>query len=95
MNDHRAAVACRVASAVGGAYLFAWGSTALGAALLAWLGMARSEAVTLFSMLSYVIYLVAALWAVAARRLWRVAAVLFAGGAAMTALAHQLGRSVS
>lgn len=91
----RCALWARALVAIVFAYAFAWGVCALGAALLAWAGVARSEAVMVFAVAGFLVYLAAALWAVATRRLLRTAVVLGGGGVAMTLLArlavHQLG----
>lgn len=72
----------RVLAAVGGGYAFtsawvAFASTALPLAT----PMARSEAVLLSSMLGFVVYLIALIWAFAERAMWRVWAVFMGGGA--------------
>lgn len=77
------------------AYGFAWGVCALGAVLLAWAGMARSEAVMVFALAGFLVYLVAALWAVATRRLLRTALLLAGGGLLLTWLAHALARQLA
>ena len=87
-----AGLVSRIAAAVLVGYVFAWGGSALGAALLAGFGVARSEAVLAFSMLGFVIYLVAALWAFAARRVWMAWLALAGGGAVMTGLGRLLVR---
>ncbi|WP_157666608.1 iron uptake protein [Bordetella genomosp. 13] len=74
------------------AYGFAWGVCALGAVLLARAGMARSEAVMVFAMAGFLVYLVAALWAIATRRLLRTALVLGGGGLLLTLLARVLAQ---
>lgn len=71
----------RVIGAVAGGYAFsaawvAFASTALPLAT----PMARSEAVLLSSMLGFVVYLAALIWAFAERALWRVWAVFVGGG---------------
>jgi hypothetical protein len=80
----------RVAAAIFGGYLFAWGCAALGSVSLAGLGMARSEAVVSATMPAFVAYLVATVWAFAARRVGRVWLTLAGGGGLMTLLAHRL-----
>jgi hypothetical protein len=80
------ATTSRVTAAVLGGYAFtaAWVALAATGLPLA-TGMARSEAVLLSSMLGFVVYLVALIWAFAARALWRIWAV-FIGGAALALL---------
>lgn len=92
---HAAIIGLRIACALAGAYLFAWGATAFGAALLVLLGVARSEAVMVASMLSYIVYVAGGLWAFAEPRLVRVMLLLVAGGAAMLAASEQLARNAA
>lgn len=80
----------RIAAAVIGGYAFAWGFAALGSMLLARFGMARTEAIVTATMLGFVVYLAAILWAFAARRLGIVWLVLAGGGTVATGLAHWL-----
>jgi hypothetical protein len=87
----RLAVTLRVLGAVLGGYAFSAAFVALLAlALPRVTGLPRSEAVLLASMLGFLVYLVALIWAFAERRLWRPWAVFIAGTASavllMTAL---------
>lgn len=91
----RGALGARALVAVVLAYGFTWGVCALGAALLVWAGMARSEAVMVFAMVGFLIYLVAALWVVATRRLLRTAVVLGGAGLLFTLVAHLFARQLS
>ena len=78
--EHRSVrVTQRVLLAVGGGYALRAVIVMLMGWLLAALGMARSEAVTLSMMLGFVLYLVVLIWAFAERRLLRLWLVL--GGA--------------
>jgi hypothetical protein len=75
--------ALRVTGAVLGGYAFSAACVALASVTLPLAtGMAHSEAVLLASMLGFVLYLVALIWAFAERVLWRVWGV-FAGGGAL------------
>ncbi|HSW04721.1 hypothetical protein [Aquabacterium sp.] len=80
------AMSLRVSGAVLGGYAFSAACVALAATALPRItGMARSEAVLLSSLLGFLLYLVALLWAFAERATWRVWAV-FVGGAAVALL---------
>ncbi|KAF1719566.1 iron uptake protein [Pseudoxanthomonas wuyuanensis] len=81
----RLQLALRVSAAVLGGYGFAWGFIAAGASLTYAAGMGFHDAEFLASMLGVLAFLVAFLWAFAARRLWVVWAVLAGGGAALAA----------
>ncbi|MBG6082941.1 iron uptake protein [Rubrivivax gelatinosus] len=83
----RTQIVSRVLAAVAGGYAFCWGLSALGVAGLYAAGMAFHDAEHLSAMLAFVAYLAVFLWAVAARSLVRVWAVLLAGGAAMAGAA--------
>jgi len=78
-------LAARVAAAVFGGYAFAWGLIAAGASLMFAAGMDFHDAEFLSSLLGVLAFLVAFLWAIAARRLWLVWTVLLAGGALLAA----------
>lgn len=75
----------RVAAAVLGGYAFAWGFIAACASLMFAAGMGFHDAEFLASLLGVLAFLVAFLWAFAARRLWVVWAVLAGGGAVLAA----------
>lgn len=80
------AMALRVLGAVGGGYALTALTVATAAAVLARLGMVRSEAVVLSAMLGFIGYLVLLLWAfsvTSTARLWLALAV---GAAAMGAV---------
>ncbi|MCH2393942.1 hypothetical protein [Oceanibaculum sp.] len=79
-------LAFRLLSIVVGGYFLSAALTALGAAGLVSLGMDRSEAVVLMSMLGFIIYLLVLIWAFAERRLPRLLAVTLGG----TAVGHGL-----
>ncbi|MEM6647235.1 MAG: hypothetical protein AAF730_13385 [Bacteroidota bacterium] len=72
----------RVLLAVVGGYLLTEAVVSLLAALLATLGMVRTEAVVLSMMLGFVIYLLLLLWAFAEQRLVRLW-IVFGGGTAL------------
>lgn len=86
----RSAALWRVAAAVLGGYAFCWGLIALGVAGLFALGMPFEDAEQLSSMLAWLAYLVAFLWAFGAARLAPVWTVLAGGGALMAGLASLL-----
>lgn len=76
-SDHRVepswfVLVCRVVLVIVGGYAAAAGFVAGAAVMLPVLGMARSEAVTLASMLGFIVYLGLLLWGFAERRLWRL-----------------------
>lgn len=77
------------------AYGFTWGICALGAVLLTCAGMVRSEAVMVFALAGFLIYLVAALWAVATPRLWRTALLLAGSGVLSTIIAYALASQLA
>lgn len=89
----RMQLAARVAAAVLGGYAFAWGFIAACASLMFAGGMGFHDAEFLASLLGVLAFLVAFLWAFAARRLWVVWAVL-AGGGALSAAAGSLVQSL-
>jgi len=76
----------RVAAAVLGGYAFAWGFIATCASLMFAAGMGFHDAEFLASLLGVLAFLVAFLWAFAARRLWVVWMVLTVGAALLAAL---------
>ena len=89
-----AGIAARVVLALGGGYALTAAGVLLLAVALAALGMARSEAVVLASMLGFLIYLGVLLWAFAEPRLPRVVAVLLGGTALYGALLWQLPAAI-
>ena len=80
----------RVAAALAGGYAFTWGVIALGMAALFGAGMAFHDAQGLASLLGFLVFLCAFLWAFAARSLPTVWAVLAGGGVLMSAAASWL-----
>lgn len=82
----RQRIAARVGAAVLGGYAFAWGIVAAGASLMFAAGMSFHDAEFLASLLGVLAFLVAFLWAFAARRLWVVWTVLAGGGALLAAV---------
>ena len=76
-------VALRVVGAVFGGYALTALAVATASAVLARLGMTRSEAVVLAAMLGFVLYLVLLLWAFSVKSTARLWLVLAAGMAAM------------
>lgn len=87
VSPSRVQVVSRVLAAVVGGYAFCWGLSALGVAGLYGAGMDFHDAEHLSAMLAFLAYLAVFLWAIAARSLVRVWAVLLAGGAAMAGAA--------
>ena len=83
-------LALRVLAIVAGGYFLSAALVALSAAGLAGLGMARSEAVILMTMLGFVLYLLVLIWGFAERSLTRLLAVTLAGAAMGQALVHWL-----
>lgn len=72
MARYRWAVVSRALAAVAGGYgLSAAFAAAFGLACAHWCGMGKADAVTLSTMLSFVVFAVAVLWAFACRSAWR------------------------
>ena len=86
----RLAALWRALAAIGGGYAFCWGFVALGVAGLYALGMSFHDAEHLSSILAFLVYVMAFLWAFTARSLLRVWAVLAGGGVLMAVLASLL-----
>lgn len=82
----------RISGAVLGGYAFSAALVALAAFVLMFIGMARSEAVVLASMLGFVLYLGVLLWAFSVRSLARLWAVLVLGTAGCALAASQLAQ---
>lgn len=80
----------RITAAVFGGYAFSAALIALLAVLMPVAGMARGEAALLASMLGFLIYLVALIWAFAERSVGRVWAVLPGGAVLAYALMRLL-----
>ena len=100
MNDTRPArhhthVVLRIAAALLGGYAFVWGVTSFGIAGLVALGVAYDQAQTSLTLLAFLVFLGVFLWAFAAASLARVWMVLLGSGAAMTAAAWALQRSLA
>jgi hypothetical protein len=83
-------VTSRVGAALLGSYAFTWGFTTLLIALYLANGGDYDEGITLAYLLAFILFLVAFLWAFAARSVTRVWLVLAGGGAVMTAAAWAL-----
>lgn len=88
-------VPSRVAASLVGGYVFTWGFTALGIALLAILGMPFEDAYKLTMMLAFLVFLTVFCWTFAAGSVAQVWAVLTGGGAVMTGAAWSLSRFLS
>lgn len=80
----------RIVGAVVGGYLLTVLTVIAAGAVLARLGMARSEAVALSSMLGFVFYLALLVWAFSVRAAARLWIVLAAGMALTAAVNHVL-----
>ena len=76
----------RIVGAVAGGYLLIVLTVVAAGAVLARLGLARSEAVALSSMLGFVFYLVLLVWAFSVRSAARLWVVLAAGAVLMAAV---------
>jgi len=74
-----------------GAYGFTWVATGFGASALLYLGLERSEAVIVATLLGFVLYPAAALYLFAARRPLRVCGLLLVASAVLLAARHLLG----
>jgi hypothetical protein len=81
-----AALCIRLLLAIPGGYALVAATVAVLGAGLAWLGLARSDAVVLSAMLGFVLYLLLLLWAFAERRLSRVTSGVLGGLAFCAAL---------
>lgn len=80
----------RIAAGLLGGYAFTWGIATLGITSLVALGVDYHEAHTVLMLLAFLVFLVAFLWAFAARSLARVWLVLGLGGVGMTGTAWLL-----
>lgn len=80
----------RIAGAVFGGYVVTALAVTTAAALLARLGMARSEAVALAAMTGFIVYLALLLWAFSVHSVARLWAVLALAMAAMGAVLYLL-----
>lgn len=81
----------RIVGAVAGGYLLTVSTVIAAGAVLARLGMARSEAVALSSMLGFVFYLVLLVWAFSERSIARLMVVLATGAVMMAVVIHLMG----
>ena len=88
-------VLLRIASALLGGYAFVWGVVSFGIAGLVRLGVAYDQARMALMLLAFLVFLGVFLWAFAAPSLARVWVVLAGGGAALTAAAWALQRSLA
>ncbi|MGY2490647.1 DUF3649 domain-containing protein [Cupriavidus sp. CP313] len=80
---YRAGVASRAVAAIAGGYALAALTTA---ALSVWLPMARPDAVTTATLLSFAVYAAAAVWVFAVRSAWRAWAGLALPAALLSGL---------
>jgi len=88
-------VLLRIASALLGGYAFVWGVVTFGITGLVALGVAYDQARTGLMLLAFLVFLTVFLWAFAAASLTRVWLVLLGGGAALTAAAWAVQRSLA
>ncbi|MFZ6640143.1 iron uptake protein [Undibacterium sp. TC4M20W] len=86
----RLVLAHRFVVAILGAYIFSWGFITLGMAGLFALGMSFHDAEHLSSMLVFLVYLGAFLWAFIAKSMLRLWLLLGGGGALMAVCASAL-----
>lgn len=85
-HGRRLPLASRVLAAILGGYAFAWGLVAGGASLMFAAGMGFHDAEFLASLVGVLGFLMAFLWAFAARRGWLVWTLLLGGGALLAAI---------
>ncbi len=83
-------IASRVAAAVLGGYVFAWGVVALATALLSAAALDFHDAEFMGALAGLLAYLAVFLWAIAAARIGRVWTVLLVGGGVMAGAASLL-----
>jgi hypothetical protein len=88
MNDSamapgKGAIALRILGALFGGYAFTSGAVACSTLLLIAAGVARSESVTIATLLGFPLYLVVLLWSFCTPALHRVWLALAGGGAAL------------
>jgi hypothetical protein len=93
-TQHWLTVSSRVAAAILGGYLFAWGFTALVIALNLAVGGDYHEGEMLAYLLAFLVYLCALLWAFAAASLARVWVILAGGGLALTGVAWAVAQTL-
>ena len=84
----------RIATALLGGYVVTWGYAVLGVAGLAAVGVPYSTAYAAVMLISFLVFLIAFLWAFVAPSLARVAIVLVGSGSLMTLMAWWLQRSM-
>lgn len=94
MAAHTLTTVSRIAASVVGGYAFTWGFTLLGISGLAFLGADFHDAEAGVTMLALLVFLSMFLWTFATSSLLRVWTVLAGGGAAMTAAAWMVQRSL-
>ena len=85
-------IVSRVAASLLGGWLFVWGFATLGIALALAAGMLYGEAIKLFYLLAFPLFLFMFCWTFAVASLARAWTVLAGGGAVMTAIAWALTR---
>lgn len=90
-----AQIVSRIVAGLGGGWAFTWGIVTLGIGLQVAAGVAYDDARTLMYLLAFLVLLGSFLWAIAAKSVVRVWAVLAGGGAVMTGAAWLLTRSLA
>lgn len=92
---YRMAVASRAVAAIGGGYLLSAASASVGARALVGLGVARADAALATTMLAFILYAVAAMWAFGCASAWRAWTVVCVPGAGLALLAWVLAKGVA
>lgn len=92
---YRAAVASRAVAAIGGGYLLSAATAAVGARALVWLGVARADAALGMTLLAFILYAVAAMWAFGCASAWRAWYVICLPGAGLALLAWLLANGAA
>lgn len=92
---YRAAVASRAVAAIGGSYLLSAACAAVGARALVWLGVARADAALGMTLLAFILYAVAAMWAFGCASAWRAWYVICLPGAGLALLGWLMERGAA
>ena len=94
LRRYRMRVASRSLVAIGGGYALAAASAAAGAIGFQWFGMARSDATMAATMLSFIVYAIAGMWAFGCASVTRAWVGIGLPGLALALLAWVLTRGV-
>ena len=92
---YHVAVASRALAAIGGGYLLSAACAATGARAMVWLGVERADAALGSTLLAFIIYAVAAMWAFGCASAWRAWAVIGLPGAGLGLLAWVLSNGAA